>query len=268
MEWKATSEPGRREVKLTSPHALHRRIRDLSANLLTTGNTAKLYCLQLIERATAEVDGEFRIVDLGCGNGANFHELLRRRRNIRYIGVEPLRATAEEARRRLSGAEIINAPAYDVRVEPAHAVVSFSVLEHVVDRPRYFDAMRANLRHDGRVYMNYDSGHFVADADLLERAKAVASRGLAVIGSESRYRRRVTANESRVLIESSGLRLVDDKVFNTDLKRLLPLVGELSRENFMERWLAFELGLNELGLTYCDELDSVFRTRNLLLEPD
>jgi SAM-dependent methyltransferase len=235
--------------------------------LLTTGNAAKLYCLQLIDRAAAEAEGEFRIVDLGCGNGSNFLELLGRRRNIRYVGVEPLRAAAEEARRLLPGVEIINAPAYDVRVEPAHAVVSFSVLEHVVDRSQYFEAMRANLRPDGRVYLNYDSGHFVADADFLERAKALASRALARLGSESRYRRRVSANEFAVLVERSRLRVTDDKVFNTDVKRLLPLLGTESRESFMKRWLAFELGLNELGLVYRDELDAVFRTRNLVLEP-
>jgi SAM-dependent methyltransferase len=235
--------------------------------LLTTGNTAKLYCLQLIDRAAAEIEGDFRIVDLGCGNGSNFLELLRRRENFRYVGAEPLRGAAEEARRVLPGAEIINASAYDVRVEPAHAVVSFSVLEHVVDRPRYFEAMRANLRRDGRVYLNYDSGHFVADADVLERAKGLASRTLARLGSESRYRRRVSANEFRALVERSGLRVVDDKVFNTDVKRLLPLVGVESRESFMERWLGFELGLNRLGLAYRDELDAVFRTRNLVLEP-
>jgi SAM-dependent methyltransferase len=235
--------------------------------LLTIGNAAKLYCLQLIDRAAAEVEWEFRIVDLGCGNGSNFRELLRRR-NIRYVGVEPLRAATEEARRVLPGAEIINAPAYDVRVEPAHAVVSFSVLEHVVDRPRYFEAIRENLRRDGRVYLNYDSGHFVADADLVERAKALASRALARLGSESRYRRRVSANEFSALVEHNRLLVVDDKVFNTDVKRLLPLVGAESRESFMERWLAFELGLNELGLAYRDELDAVFRTRNLVLESD
>jgi SAM-dependent methyltransferase len=236
--------------------------------LLTTGNAAKLYCLQLIDGAAAEVEGDFRIVDLGCGNGSNFRELLSRRQNIHYIGVEPLRGAAEEARRMLPGAQIINAPAYDVRVEPAHAVVSFSVLEHVVDRPRYFEAVQRNLRRDGRVYLNYDSGHFVADADLLERAKALASRALARVGSESRYRRRVSADEFRALVERNRLLVVDDKVFNTDIKRLLPLVGPESRESFMERWLAFELGLNELGLAYRDELDAVFRTRNLVLESD
>ena len=196
---------------------------DLSARLLTTGNTAKLDRLELIDRAAAEIEGEFRVVDLGCGDGSNFCELLRRRRNVRYVGVEPLRGPAEQARRMLPGAEIINAPAYDVRVEPAHAVVSFSVLEHVVDRRRYFEAMRTNLRCDGRVYLNYDSGHFVADLDLVERAKALTSHVLARLGSESRYRRRVTGIEAHELVEHSGLRVVDDKVFNTDIKRLLPL---------------------------------------------
>ena len=94
--------------------------------------------------------------------------------------------------------------------------------------------MRTNLRRDGRVYLNYDSGHFVADVDLVERAKALASHALARLGSESRYRRRVTGTEASELVERSGLRVVDDKVFNTDVKRLLPLVGPESREGFME----------------------------------
>ena len=131
---------------------------------LAVGNTAKLYCLQLIDRAAAEKAGEFRIIDL--------------------------------ARRRLPDAEIVNAAAYGVRVEPGHAVVSFSVLEHVVDRARYMAAVRANLHPQGRVYLNYDSGHFVADADLRERAKALASHLLARLGSESRYRRGCTRPSS------------------------------------------------------------------------
>ena len=141
------------------------------------------------------------------------------------------------------------------------------MLEHVVDRPRYMEALRANLCADGRAYLNYDSGHFVADAVLRERAKAFASRALARVGSESRYRKRVRSDEFRTLVDSNGLRVVDDKVFNTDLKRLLPLVPRDRHEAFMERWLAFELGLNELGLAYRDELDAVFRTRNVVLEP-
>jgi trans-aconitate methyltransferase len=234
-------------------------------SVLAVGNTAKLYCLQLIDRAAAATDREFRVIDLGCGKGSNFVELLRRRPNIVYVGVEPSRAAADAARRLLPDAEIVNAPAYDVRVEPAHAVVSFSVLEHVVQRARYLEAARANLRPDGRVYLNYDSGHFVADVDLRERAKALASRVLARVGSESRYRARVREDEFRSLLGAAGLRVVEAKVFNTDLKRLYPLVPPDRANAYMERWLAFELELNELGIEYRDELASIFRTRNFVL---
>jgi SAM-dependent methyltransferase len=233
---------------------------------LTYGNTAKLYCLELIDGAASETDGEFTVLDLGCGTGSNFAELLARRPNVRYIGVEPVRAAAERARLTLPGAEIINATAYGVRVDPVHAVTSFSVLEHVVDRPRYVEAAALNLRPGGRIYLNSDSGHFVADADLCERVKGLTSRVLARLGSESRYRARVRAEEFRALVNGAGLRIVDDKLFNTDIKRLFPLVPEERRDAFMERWLGFELGLNDLGLVYREELDSVFRTRNVVLE--
>ena len=230
---------------------------------LTVGNTAKLYCLQLIDEAAARAGGEFRILDLGCGDGQNFGELLSRRTNVHYIGVEPSRAAASEAQRRLPGAEIINAPAYDIRVEPTDAVVSFSVLEHVVDRPRYIEAVRKNLAPGGRVYLNYDSGHFGADATLGERARAFVGRVLARFGDESRYRAPVSAAELQQLIATASFRVVDDKGFNTDLKLTYRNVPEERRGPFMERWLAFELDLNAAGIGYDERL---FRTRNLLLE--
>jgi SAM-dependent methyltransferase len=241
------------------------RIGALSNRPLTFGNAAKLYCLQLIDRAASKTAGPFRILDLGCGTGSNFVELLRRRPNVRYVGVEPSRGSAEQARRTLPRAEILNRTAYDVRVEPAHAVVSFSVLEHVVDRGRYLEAARLNLRRDGRVYLNYDSGHFVADASFSERAKAFASHLLARLGSESRYRAPVREEEFRQLLAAARLSIVEDKVFNTELKRLYALVPSERRDAFMKRWLEFELQLNELGLVYSDALASVFRTRNVVL---
>jgi SAM-dependent methyltransferase len=232
------------------------------AGPLTRGNTAKLYCLQLIDEAAARAEGEFRILDLGCGDGRNFVELLRRRDNVRYVGVEPSRAAAAEARRRLPGAEIVNAPAYDIRVESADAVVSFSVLEHVVDRARYFEAVHANLAPDGRVYMNYDSGHFGADATLGERVRAVAGRVLALAGDESRYRARVAEDELRRLIADASLRILDDKGFNTELKLTYRNVPEERKDTFTEQWLAFELELNAVGIGYDERL---FRTRNVIL---
>src|SRR5437588_8721954 len=89
---------------------------------LTYGNTAKLYCLQLLEEAIRRADGDFRIVDLGCGDGRNFVELLRRHPRVGYVGVEPSRRSVERARLVLPGAQIVHSSAYDARLGPADAV--------------------------------------------------------------------------------------------------------------------------------------------------
>jgi SAM-dependent methyltransferase len=233
------------------------------SGLLTVANAAKLYCLQLLDAAAAQAEGEFRILDLGCGDGRNFVELLRRRPNVRYVGVEPSRRAAESARALLPAAEILNGPAYGLRLEPADAVVSFSVLEHVVDRARYMQTIAENLAPQGRVYLNYDSGHFHADATLDERARALAGRMLARMGNEAHFRAPVRDEDFRVLIEAIPLRVVDDKGFNTDLKLAYRAVPEDQREAFMKSWLGFELELNARGLGY---RPSLYRTRNLILE--
>lgn len=231
--------------------------------MLTAGNAAKLYCLRLLEEAAERTGGEYRILDLGCGDAGDFVELLRRRENVRYVGVEPSQRAAAAAARALPSARIVSAPAYDVRGEPADAVVSFSVLEHVVDRARYFEAVGANLAPGGRVYLNYDSGHFYNDANAAERARAIVGSVLAHAGNEAHYRAVVTDAELEALLARSGLRIVDDKGFNTELKVAWRHVPPEQREAFMESWLAFELDLNAAGIGYRPHL---YRTRNLILE--
>lgn len=232
--------------------------------MLTAGNAAKLYCLHLLDEAAgARASGEYRILDLGCGDGGDFVELLRRRENVRYVGVEPSRRAAAAAARALPSASIVNAPAYDIRGEAADAVVSFSVLEHVVDRARYFDAVVANLARGGRVYLNYDSGHFYNDANVAEQGRAVAGTVLARFGKESHYRAVVADSELDALLACSGLRIVDDKGFNTELKIAWRHVPAEQRDAFMNSWLAFELDLNAAGVGYRPHL---YRTRNVILE--
>jgi SAM-dependent methyltransferase len=230
---------------------------------LTRGNTAKLYCLQLLGAAAANANGTLRILDLGCGDGRNFAELLRRHPNVEYVGVEPSGGDAEAARRNLPGAEIINASAYDLQLEPADAIASFSVLEHVVDRDAYFASIRNNLAPAGRVYLNYDMGHFGPDATPTERVKATVARGLARLGSESRYRAPVREEELERLLTDSMLQAIDDKGFNTELKLAYRSVPEERKDAFMAQWLSFEVGLNAAGFRFGD---GIFRTRNLVLE--
>ena len=57
--------------------------------LLTTGNSAKLYCLNWIVRRVKEQDDHASILDLGCGNAQNFTRLMELYPQVSYVGIEP-----------------------------------------------------------------------------------------------------------------------------------------------------------------------------------
>jgi len=238
--------------------------------VLTRGNAAKLYCLNRIDELAAAGD-ELTILDLGCGDAANFPALLRKHGQIRYVGVEPSAEACERARRTLQGlrAEIVHARAYDFEGPSAEVVVSFSVLEHVYRRGRYLSCASRNLAPGGLVLINYDAGHFVgapgAPSPRIARWKSHAGRALARAGYEAKYQAMVREQEFRSLVARAGLEIREERVFNTELKSVYNLLPEERREPFMARWLEVELYLNELGIEYRDELAAIFRTRNFVL---
>ena len=100
--------------------------------LMTVGNSAKLYCLNWIERRVKERDGQLSILDLGCGNAQNFIRLLKLYPQVTYVGIEPSAEACAAARRNLDGrdATIINEWAYNIygRLvdEQFDSVISFS----------------------------------------------------------------------------------------------------------------------------------------------
>ncbi len=83
---------------------------------LTTGNTAKVYCLNWIENYIQTHGESIRILDVGRGTSNNFVELLRRYPNVTYVGVEPYASACEKARQDLQGenVKIINDSAYNI----------------------------------------------------------------------------------------------------------------------------------------------------------
>lgn len=237
--------------------------------LLTLGNTAKLYCLERIDELVA-VRGATTIVDLGCGDGRNFVELLRRHPQLRYVGVDPSADACSAARETLSGlgARIVNAPAYDVELEPADVVVSFSVLEHVYRRARYVKCIARHLKPGGLALVNYDAGHFVAGTPRerrRERLKGAMGHVLARFGNERYFQSLVREAEFRRLVDEAELQVVEARVFNTALKEVYSLLPDPARERFMRPWLALELEVNELGVSYTDAFAPVFRTRSFVL---
>lgn len=240
--------------------------------VLTTGNSAKLYCLQWIEQQI-QAGGPLTILDLGCGTANNFTVLLKRYPDVTYVGVEPSSEACQIARKNLAGrnATIINAYAYDVYRQINNqfdVIVSFSVLEHVYQRQRYLSSARECLKPGGNFLINYDAGHFVAPAGAKERLKNVVGPVLARLGVEATYQSFVPESQFRTMAGRAGLQIVEAKSFNTMLKGVHKVIPPQHRPEYMRRWLELELWLNDLELPYRDDLARTWFTRNFILRRD
>lgn len=241
-------------------------------NLLTQGNSAKLYCLNWIEQYARDKSA-VTLLDLGCGTASNFVNLLKRYDHIHYVGVEPSAADCERARQNTAGlnATIINTYAYDLYGrhihEKAHLVVSFSVFEHVYRRLDYLRSVRACIRNDGYFVINYDAGHFVMPKNLRERAKNWLGPVLARLGRERYYQSFVRQADFEAFCRQAGFKITEVKSFNTHLKGVCKHMPPESRDAFMLRWLDFELWMNEQNITYDDTKASTWGTRNYILKP-
>jgi SAM-dependent methyltransferase len=233
------------------------------------GNAAKAYCMRWLERLAVQRGSRtLTVLDLGCGTAQLFLPLLRQLPQIRYTGVEPSGAACDAARTYLAGcdARIVQQFAYTYAEEPSDVVISFSVMEHVYDRRAYLRCAAANVKDDGVVLLNYDSGHFLPGAGWRDRLKTTAGSLLARVGVERYYQSFLRGSEFRTLAADAGLRIIDEKLFNLPVKALFPRVPPERHAEFLERWLDFELYLNQLGLREDDTLSEVFMTRNFVLQ--
>lgn len=238
--------------------------------LLTVGNSAKLYCLNWIEKFIADKRGEIKILDLGCGEALNFIKLSQLYPQIRYVGIEPSRESYLRAQTHLEGfnARVINSYAYDVREvlhEKFDIVVSFSVLEHVYRRAEYLLSAKECLKEDGYFLINYDAGHFLFPS-AIAKLKNVLRHMLAYLGVERYYESFVKENHFLRMIDDVGFIVIDAKFFNIhSLKGIYKIVPQYRQLDYMNLWLEFELRLNELEVDYEDSLVNLFGTRNFVL---
>lgn len=233
------------------------------------GNSAKVYCLNIVHELLASNQREkaITILDLGCGRAQYIRDVLERHPNAIYVGVEPNKAAAKEAAKILSklNATIIEDEAYFPKKLDADIVLSFSVLEHVYKRMDYFRCIRANLAVNGVALMNYDSGHFNHPSGLSDRILNFTSPILAKFGSDKRYQRFVKESEFEKIAVENGLAVVESMSFNTDLKEIFKLVDSPAKEEFSIEWLKFELKMNKMGLNYTDDISKYIRTRNHII---
>jgi len=239
-----------------------------SVEPLTTGNLAKLYCLNWMEQYIRKNGGKATILDLGCGEALNFARLLSTCPRIRYVGIEPSEESCRKARHNLQGlpTTIIHAnayTAYEQLKEKFDLVVSFSTFEHVYRRLSYLEAAKHCLKEDGYFLINYDAGHFLQGKEWL---KNMVGPLLANLGIERYFQAFIREEEFLALVKKAGFEVMEAKSFNTRLKEVYKIIPASKQPAFMEKWLEFEVWLNSLGIGYNDGMAPVFGTRNFILK--
>jgi hypothetical protein len=113
--------------------------------------------------------------------------------------------------------------------------------------------------------MNYDAGHFRGSGPRRVRAREHLKTGLgrarALLRDDTWYQRFVPEVEARRLFEDAGMRVIDEKMFNSDLKTAFKAAPDDRRDELMRAWLDAELAFNAAGIRYTDALARTFRTR-------
>ena len=234
------------------------------------GNAAKSYCLSIVRESLQNSRGTMSILDLGCGAAKPFAALLREFKTMRYVGIEPYPNSFKQASENLKGLNAAVHPLYAYDLYPKlqekfDIIISFSTMEHVYRRAQYLACAKECLKDTGRILMNYDSGHFTVSG-LRERINGRIGQVLAHVGYERYYQAFVKEKDFARLVEQTGLKIVESKSFNVHtLKGYYKKVPENQKAKFAERWVDFELSINELSVPYDDSQARIFGTRNFIL---
>jgi len=164
--------------------------------------------------------------------------------------------------------------------KPADAIISFSVLEHVYDRLAYLKAAKRNLGATGKIFINYDAGHFIlplntqldsTPGSLKRLVRRLVEHNLRMSvrwwrRNENSYLEKFVNEQDFVsAVRHADLTIIEQKSFNTALKSIYKLIPAERRNEFQNRWLEMELFINECGAEYRDDLAPLFTTRNFIL---
>ena len=214
------------------------------------GNVAKHRILKLLVQSAEPI----AVLDYGAGSGGHWPEVLRRFPHISLTAFEPYEPSCVSLRERfrdLPNARVVS------HVETAHqvdAVVSFSVLEHVYDRPSYIETAFRWLRPGGTFFLSYDDGHFRRKLDLSAPSlgplrEHFGNLGAPLwprIGKKAWYQARVQKADADRIIAGAGFEIVAERYENMEsMKRLACAMPVAKLGAFMDFWLETESALND-----------------------
>lgn len=208
------------------------------------GNAAKQAIFLALDRLASSGE-EVRVLDLACGDGRLWGTFLDTHPNVSVIGIDTdaqaiQRGEREHAHSRLH-LRVLDAqkPLEDASFQ---AVVAFSAIEHVVDRPAFLRTVWQALLPGGRAFLNYDAGHF-RSWDLKERLMVPVSQLLAYLGIEGPYMKRVDDKLFTSQVLAQGFTIEAVQKYN-----LHPLKGFFrgATDEALVAWVEFEQRLNAL----------------------
>ena len=112
----------------------------------------------------------------------------------------------------------------------------------------------------------YTSLKEIKDADALkERIKNIVGPLLAMVGIERYYQLFMPENDFQQMVIQAGMQVEEAKSFNTTLKGIHKVVPAQHQDEHLQRWLDYELWLNEIGTPYNDDLAKLWVTRNFVI---
>lgn len=211
-----------------------------------------------ISRELLECPEGTKILDFGAGSGSDWPEFMRSRPDLQLFFFEPDAQSARKLAEKVRGTSgTILTTMADCPTD-VDRIVSFSVFEHVYDRRAYLRDCARVLADDGRLYLNYDDGHFRFDLainqgvswrynlrQLRERAINAMRPAAAQFGLVRYYQQRVGDIEVAAHAEAAGLQIQSSRYANlTSMKALAKAVEPGSLDTFHESWLRLEDELN------------------------
>lgn len=219
---------------------------------------SKFFVINEIEKMLIQKP-DLVIADLGSGQSKNFVGLLKKYPQMRYVGFEPNKSEAEQAREVLKSfptASVEGRLGYGTGKEEWRGVfdivVSLSVLEHVKDLETFLQFSVDLLKSGGRIIHLYDLGHALYPSNLKERfhvALCNLSKRHSFIKKlipETKFAAYVDLSFVKNTLEKNGVKIEKvthhnnpslvtllKKGSSTTADRILPLICTLEEEIYM-----------------------------------
>lgn len=224
------------------------------------GNAAKQAIFFQLAQGLGQ--GPQRILDLACGDGHLWKVFLQTHPQVSVVGLDSDAQAIQRGKER--GHTRLDLQVFDAQqqfeVQVFDAVVAFSAIEHVVDRPAFLRTVWTALKPGGYAYLNYDVGHFRSH-NLKERVMVPISQLLALVGIEGPYMKRVDDALFLEQARTQGFYLKGVQKHN-----LHPLKGFFrgATDEGVEAWVAFEQRMNALFPP--EQLDRIMWSTTVILK--